>query len=282
MSSFKARWKNHRSDLRCRRHSNSILQAAWDKYGEENMIFEVLIRCEKRECLVLEQILLDTMCPEYNIARSASAPMMGRTHSEETLCKMAEARVGRVYPKQSPAAKERSRISHTGKRHSPETKEKCRIASTGVTRAPFSEEHCRNISAAKKGKKPKPFTAEHLANMSKAQLGRTHTAETKEKCRIANTGRPVSAKECSRRSAYAKTRTGVNNPNSRPVVCVETGEVFVSAVDAAKWASIGREKQASPSNIRKCCAGNDRYESSYGYHWKYPDQPTVDNTPAAL
>lgn len=36
------RWKNHRCDLRNDNHDNEHLQRAWNKYGEENFVFEVL------------------------------------------------------------------------------------------------------------------------------------------------------------------------------------------------------------------------------------------------
>lgn len=45
-SNFETRWKKHKQDLRKRRHGNSYLQKAWNKYGEENFIFEELVTCD--------------------------------------------------------------------------------------------------------------------------------------------------------------------------------------------------------------------------------------------
>ena len=42
---LKFRWLHHRSDLRGNRHHNRHLQAAWNKYGEENFQFDELEYC---------------------------------------------------------------------------------------------------------------------------------------------------------------------------------------------------------------------------------------------
>lgn len=39
------RWYNHRNELNGDRHCNGHLQAAWNKYGEENFIFEIIEEC---------------------------------------------------------------------------------------------------------------------------------------------------------------------------------------------------------------------------------------------
>ena len=40
--SFKKRWRKHKQRLRHNYHENSYLQNAWNKYGEENFIFEIV------------------------------------------------------------------------------------------------------------------------------------------------------------------------------------------------------------------------------------------------
>ena len=39
--SFKKRWRKHKQRLRHNYHENSYLQNAWNKYGEDNFIFEI-------------------------------------------------------------------------------------------------------------------------------------------------------------------------------------------------------------------------------------------------
>jgi len=65
------RWDRHRCGLRNNKHENIILQRVWNKYGEENFIFEVIEICEIKELLELEQKYLD-LKPQYNIGMIAS------------------------------------------------------------------------------------------------------------------------------------------------------------------------------------------------------------------
>lgn len=39
---IEARWKSHRSELRAGKHSNFKLAAAWTKYGQDGLAFEIL------------------------------------------------------------------------------------------------------------------------------------------------------------------------------------------------------------------------------------------------
>jgi group I intron endonuclease len=52
---FKVRWHRHIYDLRKNKHHSSKLQRAYDKYGEDNMFFEVLEKVKKENCLIVEQ-----------------------------------------------------------------------------------------------------------------------------------------------------------------------------------------------------------------------------------
>lgn len=54
------------------------------------------------------------------------------------------------------------------------------------------------------------------------------------------------------------------HPHSRPVVCVETGEVFPSVRQAAAFRNL------DPSSITKACKG--AYSTVCGFHWKYVDR----------
>jgi len=78
------RWIQHRNKLRRNYKDNPILQNAWNKYGEENFVFEILEECDRNEALRLETQLLVELQPYYNVATDSVAPMLGRKHSEET------------------------------------------------------------------------------------------------------------------------------------------------------------------------------------------------------
>lgn len=65
------RWQRHKSALKHNHHENIHLQRAWNKYGEENFIFEIIEECDINDLLIIEQKYLD-LNPEYNIGKSSS------------------------------------------------------------------------------------------------------------------------------------------------------------------------------------------------------------------
>ena len=65
------RWTTHKNDLNKNNHHNSFLQRAWNKYGSENFIFEIVEKCDIELLLEKEQIYLDNN-PKYNIGLIAS------------------------------------------------------------------------------------------------------------------------------------------------------------------------------------------------------------------
>ena len=223
--SFAQRWSVHKHHLRKGTHHSPYLQRAWDKYGEENMVFAVYLRCEKHECLALEQIAIDTMRPEYNIAVVAQCPMQGRRHTQESIQKMSASQQGRTrapisdgtrqkmsasqkgrpHPRPNEASRAKMSAAQTGRRHSDATKEKLRAINIGKTCPPVTQEtraklslvhkgkplteaHKQKIGVAKTGKKRPPISEETREKNRIASTGKTHSAETKEKCRLAQVG----------------------------------------------------------------------------------------------
>jgi group I intron endonuclease len=65
------RWKKHKNQLIQNKHINILLYRAWNKYGEDNFIFEVVEECDISILLETEQKYLNLL-PEYNIGLSAS------------------------------------------------------------------------------------------------------------------------------------------------------------------------------------------------------------------
>lgn len=57
-------------------HDNSKLQNAFNKYGEENFVFEILEEIEDKTKLIeREQYYLDTLKPHYNICKIAGSTL---------------------------------------------------------------------------------------------------------------------------------------------------------------------------------------------------------------
>lgn len=119
---------NHFLRLKGNWHHNPYLQRAYNKYGKENFIFEVIFNCNEKDCIEYENYFLNLYQPDYNIAKFANAPMQGRKHSPETILKFKE--LERVKGekhylfgvKKSKEFCEHQRLIKTGTKHSPETR----------------------------------------------------------------------------------------------------------------------------------------------------------------
>lgn len=64
-----------------------------------------------------------------------------------------------------------------------------------------------------------------------------------------------------------KKSTNIPNP-LKPVICVETGEIFKSRAEAARWAN------TQPVHINECCEG--RRKTAGGFRWFDPEPPKED------
>lgn len=88
------RFSVHRYTLRNNKHKNKHLQAAWNKYGEQNFIFEIVELVNIEILLAREQYWIDALTPfkkeiGYNIAKIAGNTA-GIKASEETRKKQSE------------------------------------------------------------------------------------------------------------------------------------------------------------------------------------------------
>lgn len=162
-----ARWSVHRHGLRQQAHHNAPLLRAAGKYGLEALKFEVLVVCDERNLLTYEQIALDTLKPEYNLAKVAgrsaagSKHWLGREHTDETRQKMraaAERREAAV------SADERAGI-------------KAKISASLIAREAQLPEDVRSARAA--ARSGVVLTSEHKAKISAAGKGRQKSAETR-------------------------------------------------------------------------------------------------------
>ena len=154
------RWQQHRTHLHTKSHHSLYLQRAWDKYGEEHFIFQIIEEVLPEQCVEREQYWIDTLAPSYNILPNAGSPR-GYKASEETRAKLSEAAKQRHPPM-------------LGKHHSKATKAK--IAQTRKERAipspaigkTLSEEQKAQLSAGHTGK---PISEELKQAISRAHKG---------------------------------------------------------------------------------------------------------------
>lgn len=79
---IRKRWSQHKSKLRRGCHSNSYLQNAWNKYGEDAFEFSVLKKVPTNQQFIEEQRYLDKKKPfgkrGYNLSKSAAGQPVER------------------------------------------------------------------------------------------------------------------------------------------------------------------------------------------------------------
>lgn len=206
---IESRMLQHKWELRNNKHENEYLQNAWNKYGEQNFRFEILLECSKEmldqeEIRTIKEYKTTNRDLGYNIKEGGHSPRMtdetkekisksnignlhclGRKLSNETKEKMRRAAVGR---KLSNETKEKISKSKLGFSHpqSIETREKIRIAKIG---SKFSDEHKKHMSEAISGEKHWNFggsLSEEIKNkIRESNLGQSRSEETKQKMKDA-------------------------------------------------------------------------------------------------
>jgi group I intron endonuclease len=81
------RWKLHKTHLNTGKHNNKYLLRAFQKYGKESFMWEVIEECSQDVLWEREQYYLDMFQPfdekGYNSARVVKAPMTGKKHTLE-------------------------------------------------------------------------------------------------------------------------------------------------------------------------------------------------------
>jgi group I intron endonuclease len=147
---FKERFSEHKRLLRKELH-NDVFQFHYNKYGLDDLVFDIIEECKAEDLLVREQFYLDTdpMNCYFNV------------------CKVAGNCLGVI--------------------QSEETKQKRREANLGKKRPPFSEEHLANMRAAMKNRKHKEGYVSPLKGRPSPLKGRPMKEEQKIKLRVPKT-----------------------------------------------------------------------------------------------
>jgi group I intron endonuclease len=146
---LKTRKNNHFNQLKNSKHKNKHLQRAYNKYGKENFIFEILELCEKDKQILTywERYYKLYYSAKYNI-REVEDSNLGLKMSDETKKKISERNKGK------PSVM-------LGKNHSEETRKKIRNSHNGKT---ASEEAKNKMREARTGKKESKETREKISN----------------------------------------------------------------------------------------------------------------------
>lgn len=107
---------NHFRLLDLNKEHNPHLQNAYNKYGTNNFIFEVLLYCDIENLDFYEQEFVNALGPEYNIRKIVTSNR-GHVVSEETKRKISMSNLGQ---KRSSAARKNMSLAGKGKHHQSE------------------------------------------------------------------------------------------------------------------------------------------------------------------
>lgn len=146
------RWDHHLYDLRRNKHGSSKLQRHYNKYGECDLQFSVVLGCEKEYLIANEQFFIDSYKPYFN-SRINAHNNWGLKFTEEH--------------------KQRMREANMGKHVSEETKQKLREIAKKQWENPEYRKRMSELKLGKpSGSKGKKRTDESRKRMSDSQKGR--------------------------------------------------------------------------------------------------------------
>jgi group I intron endonuclease len=139
------RWCYHKEDLCKNKHHSKKLQRHYNKYGKEDLIFSVIIGCEKEDLIHTEQFFIDSYLPYFNNNIKANS-RLGIKASLESKLKMSISAKKRGYSqiailKMAEANRGKKGGMH-GLCHSEETKQKMSKIAKGKRK---SIEHAQHI-----------------------------------------------------------------------------------------------------------------------------------------
>ncbi len=164
-SNLISRRHDHFHSLQKGMHCNRFLQNAWNKYGEELFVFNVLKFCSIKRLIEWEQIFIDefesfgegfNLCPKAGsrlgtscseeTKKEMSRTRKGRVLSEEHKRKISESSKGRICSEET-----RKKIGKASKRHRHSKKTKRKMIASAKRRLPRTEETRKKISEFRKG-----------------------------------------------------------------------------------------------------------------------------------
>lgn len=209
---IRERWHNHLSFLKRGDHASIKLQNHFNKYGKDDLIFTILIGCDKEDLLTSEQFYLDSKIHWFNICQIAGNSL-GTKRTEEIKKKISERLKGNKYNlgrrwKMSEEGKQNVsngrkgvRMSEEARKHISEIRKEYYKTERGIAiinnlavinkghkyglGKKLSEETKRKISESETGIKNanygKKWPLEVINKMRLAKLGKKASEETRKK-----------------------------------------------------------------------------------------------------
>lgn len=261
-SDFYKRHREHLQHLTNNVHVNKHLQNAWNKYGDENFIFEFIEICDDDTITCREQYWIDFYggidSPNtYNVRDAGNSG----TFSKETCAKISESLKGRHH---SSETKEKLSKIFKGSHHTAEARKKISDANKKrVYKRGFhlSESTKKKISDSMKGRpcvnKGYRHTEEAKKKIGEASKNRVRRRWTEEE-KIAQSKRMIGKPAPNKGKLMGNSHTiGQFSPDDELITTYPSTTVLYN------------EKGYNPGCISKCCRGY--MKTAYGYKWKYLD-----------
>lgn len=235
-TSFEDRKCRHQRALRSGCHDNRYFQRAWNKYGDDAFVFEIIERCEPEQVASVEQKWLDyydagSKERSYNLSPFADKPpsALGKKRSAETKARMSAALKGNK--------------NCLGVKHSEETKK--RLSET----------------AKKRMSDPK-----HLA----ASLKRLHTPAVHRKIGEAHRNRVRTEEE--RQAASERSKRLMADPERRKKIADAARTQWADPKRRAKMIRGMRKKAADPEHRARHAESARRLHADPEYREKVAER----------
>lgn len=247
-SDFRKRKREHLCNLRGKKHHSSILQCHVNKYGLDDLYFEVLEEVSEEEIIIeREQYYIDALCPKFNVSLKAGKRVVFNI-SDETRNRMKLAWTDERRKKFSESQKGNKRGLGTKRSES-----FCKALRERTKGRIVSEDQRRRHSLAMKGFR---HSDEAKMKISKSGKGRVICQQTREKIRKKLIGHTVSLE--SRRKIREKL-IGRVAPTAKKVIDLSTGKIYECTRLAAKDLNLNSE------GLRKKLCGNRTNNTSLIY-----------------
>ena len=169
------RWRKHRSGLKNYKHENARLQNHYNKYGESDLVFSLIICCNKENLISFEQFYIDSLNPYFNIRKIAESNLgTKRTDQQKRKLSMSQKGIRRSQQfKDKISILKMGNKNNLGHIHSEASKEKMRIGAIG-----------RHMSTESRNKMSKNH------NITSTFKGHNHSEISKLKMSLAKKGKP--------------------------------------------------------------------------------------------
>ena len=212
------RWPQHLCLLKNGTHNNRHLQNAWNKYGEDNFQFSIILECAPDELNQYEIYYID-LYQSYmsNNGYNKTYGGDGSVPTDETRQKMSE--------------------SHKGILGTVESRAKQSLKLSGKNNPMYGRK-----------KELSPVYGKPKSDETVQKLKAYWTEERKklQSVKISGINNPMSGK------------IGELNPASRKVMCVQTGDIFLTLKEAALWCGL-----KTHTNISNVCRGVRKYAGKH-------------------